>query len=253
MGMIQPSVKVTSVTKVIDGKTILSQVHLTVERNERVVICGPSGSGKTTLLRCLNGLSTFDDGAIKVLGMRMDLDDSTTVRNIRLKTGMLFQNFNLFPHLTVLQNCTLALVKVKKMSWKHAVERAMYELERVKVSDHAHKFPLMLSGGQQQRVAIARALCLEPELLLCDEPTSALDPEMVGEVLDVLMSLSQSGIGMICVTHEMAFARQFADRIVFLDAGRVVCDAPPAEFFAEGTNERIQRFLKTVHYHGSSG
>lgn len=250
MGLVKPSVKVINVTKVMDGKTILSRVSMTVERNERLVICGPSGSGKTTLLRCLNGLEVFDEGSINVLGIRMDPDDPTTIRNIRLKTGMLFQNFNLFPHMSVLQNCTLALVKVKKMSWKQAVERAMNALEQVKVQDHADKFPLMLSGGQQQRVAIARALCLEPELLFFDEPTSALDPEMVAEVLEVLMSLSQSGIGIVCVTHEMTFAKKFADKILFLDAGEVLCNAEPEVFFAKNADERVQRFLHTVQYNG---
>ena len=241
------SVKVKNLSKEIGGKRILDKINLVVDRDERVVICGPSGSGKTTLLRCLNGLEMFDSGMVTVIGMRLDGSEES-VRNVRLKTGMLFQSYNLFPHLTVLENCTLAMIKVKKYTISKAVEVAMHFLDKVHIGDQADKYPITLSGGQQQRAAIARVLCLEPELLLFDEPTSALDPEMIGEVLEVMNDLSRSGMTMICVTHEMRFARKFADRVVFIDEGKVVLDDTSEAFFANTSNDRVKQFFTKIEH-----
>ena len=217
-----------------------------MQRDERVVICGPSGSGKTSFIRCLNALEDFDTGTVRIFGAKLEKNPQSVVA-IRSKTGMLFQSFNLFLHLTILENCTLPLLKVRSMSQHKALEMARYYLDKVKILDQAHKYPIELSGGQQQRAAIARALCMEPELLLFDEPTSALDPEMVGEVLDVLNDLSQSGMTMIVVTHEMRFAKKFADRVVFFDEAEIVVDAESKEFFSIKDNQRVKSFLSMVN------
>lgn len=239
-----PPIRVKDLCKEIHGQAVLKSISFSVYRHEKVVICGPSGSGKTTLLRCLNGLSSFHAGSVVMQGIR--LTDAHSVQQIRMKTGMLFQGFHLFPHMTILQNCTLALTEVKRFTEKRAVELAHYYLEKVKISEHANKYPLMLSGGQQQRAAIARALCMEPEVLLFDEPTSALDPEMIGEVLSVMNDLTNLGITMICVTHEMHFARKFADRMLFIDEGNLLLDAPTETFFKQAKQPRVTAFLKKI-------
>ena len=245
MVRMRKAVDVRHVSKEINGVKVLDKVSLKVERDERVVICGPSGSGKTTLIRCLNGLSTFSTGSVTVLGVRLT-DDPLSIRHIREKTGMCFQNFNLFPHLTILENCTLAMHHVRKISGLKAIEMAQHYLGRVKIIDQADKYPVTLSGGQQQRAAIARALCMEPELMLFDEPTSALDPEMVSEVLAVLSDIAKSGMTMICVTHEMRFARKFADKIMMLDEGKVVINTDTQDFFKTTDNPRVKSFLRLL-------
>jgi len=223
----------------------LRDVNLTVRLGERIVICGPSGSGKSTLIRCINRLERFQQGAIVVDGVPVD-DNDRNVDLVRREVGMVFQAFNLFPHLTVLENCALAPRRVRGLSKATADSMAMSFLERVRVQDQADKYPMQLSGGQQQRVAIARALCMKPRLMLFDEPTSALDPEMVREVLDVMVDLATEGMTMICVTHEMGFARRVADRVVFMDEGRILEDAEPAAFFSHPTHERTKAFLSQV-------
>jgi general L-amino acid transport system ATP-binding protein len=226
----------------------LKEVSLTVRKGERMVICGPSGSGKSTLIRCINHLEQHQDGQILVEGVEL----TSAVKNIELirrEVGMVFQQFNLFPHLTVLQNLTLAPRRVRKMPKRQAEELAMQYLARVRIAEQAHKYPSRLSGGQQQRVAIARALCMEPQIMLFDEPTSALDPEMIKEVLDVMIELAESHMTMICVTHEMGFARTVADTVVFMDHGQIVETAPPATFFSNPTNERTKLFLGQVLKH----
>lgn len=245
MRRLRKAVDVKSLSKEIGGKKILERVSFKVDRDERVVICGPSGSGKTTLLRCLNGLESYNTGSVTVLGVRIS-SDPKSILDIRSKTGMLFQSFNLFPHLTILENCTLALQTVRRLSDEKAIEAARHYLDRVKVVDQEHKYPIALSGGQQQRVAIARALCMEPELLLFDEPTSALDPEMVSEVLDVLRDLANSGMTMICVTHEMKFAKKFADKVILMDEGKVVIESETEAFFHNTENPRVKAFLKNM-------
>lgn len=226
----------------------LKQVSLTVRKGERMVICGPSGSGKSTLIRCINHLEQHQEGHILVEGVEL----TSAVKNIELirrEVGMVFQQFNLFPHLTVLQNLTLAPRRVRKMPRKQAEELAMQYLSRVRIAEQAHKYPSRLSGGQQQRVAIARALCMEPQIMLFDEPTSALDPEMIKEVLDVMIELAESHMTMVCVTHEMGFARTVADTVVFMDHGQIVEVAPPATFFSNPTSERTRLFLGQVLKH----
>jgi ABC-type polar amino acid transport system ATPase subunit len=223
----------------------LKSVALTVRLGERIVICGPSGSGKSTLIRCINRLERFQEGSVVVDGVPVD-DDPRHVDIVRREVGMVFQAFNLFPHLTVLENCALAPRRVRGLSRAAADALAMSLLERVRVHDQADKYPMHLSGGQQQRVAIARALCMKPRLMLFDEPTSALDPEMVREVLDVMVDLAAEGMTMICVTHEMGFARRMADRVVFMNEGRILEDADPATFFAHPTHERTRAFLSQV-------
>jgi len=226
----------------------LKEVSLTVRKGERVVICGPSGSGKSTAIRCINRLEQHQEGQILVEGIEL----TSALKNIELirrEVGMVFQQFNLFPHLTVLQNLTLAPRRVRKLPRKQAEELAMQYLARVHIADQAHKYPSRLSGGQQQRVAIARALCMEPHVMLFDEPTSALDPEMIKEVLDVMIELADEHMTMICVTHEMGFARQVADTVVFMDHGQVVEVAPPRTFFSDPKNERTRQFLKQVLMH----
>ena len=223
----------------------LRDIDLTVRRGERIVICGPSGSGKSTLIRCINRLEQHQSGTVNVDGVELD-DSIKNIEAIRNEVGMVFQHFNLFPHLTVLENCTLAPVWVKKLSRAEADATAVKLLTRVKIADQAHKYPGQLSGGQQQRVAIARALCMSPRIMLFDEPTSALDPEMVKEVLDTMVTLARDGMTMLCVTHEMGFARAVADRVIFMDNGEIVEQAPPREFFASPKSERTRQFLDQV-------
>ncbi len=227
---------------------VLRDIDLQVARGERIVICGPSGSGKSTLIRCINRLEEHQEGRLVVDGVELS-DDVKAVEQVRRQVGMVFQQFNLFPHLTVLENLTLSPMWVGKMAKKEAEERAMHQLQRVQIAEQANKYPLQLSGGQQQRVAIARALCLTPKIMLFDEPTSALDPEMINEVLDVMIELANQGITMICVTHEMGFARQVADRVIFMDQGQIVEQNSAAEFFANPRNERTRDFLSKILAH----
>ena len=223
----------------------LKDLDFSVEQGERVVICGPSGSGKSTLIRCINGLETCDAGTIVVNGIELT-QRAESVAKIRSVVGMVFQQFNLFPHLSALENCTLALTEELGLTQAQATEKAMHYLSRVRIADQAAKRPAQLSGGQQQRVAIARALCLEPELMLFDEPTSALDPEMISEVLETMVSLAEDGMSMICVTHELSFAREGAHRIIFMDEGALVEDRDPAGFFERPDNPRTKKFLSKI-------
>jgi general L-amino acid transport system ATP-binding protein len=227
---------------------VLRDVNLDVARGERIVICGPSGSGKSTLIRCVNRLEEHQEGNIIVDGVELT-DDIKAIDQVRREVGMVFQQFNLFPHLTVLENLTLSPMWVGKMPKKEAEERAMQQLERVRIAEQAKKYPLQLSGGQQQRVAIARALCLTPKIMLFDEPTSALDPEMIKEVLDVMIELANQGITMLCVTHEMGFAKAVADRVIFMDQGQIVEQNTPTEFFNNPQNERSKDFLSKILGH----
>jgi general L-amino acid transport system ATP-binding protein len=224
---------------------VLRDINLRVKRGERIVICGPSGSGKSTMIRCINRLEEHQQGQIYVDGVELT-SDLKKVDEVRREVGMVFQHFNLFPHLTVLENCTLAPIWVRKMSKKDADEVAMHYLKRVKIPEQAAKYPGQLSGGQQQRVAIARALCMNPKIMLFDEPTSALDPEMVKEVLDTMVGLAEDGMTMLCVTHEMGFARQVANRIVFMDVGQIIEMNSPQEFFAHPQHERTKLFLSQI-------
>jgi general L-amino acid transport system ATP-binding protein len=231
---------------------VLRDIELTVARGERVVVCGPSGSGKSTLIRCISALEPYQNGALAVDGIALPREgraDADAVRRVRRRVGMVFQQFNLFPHLSVLDNLTLAPTEVGGLSRREAQAQAMSQLERVHIAEQAHKFPLQLSGGQQQRVAIARALCLQPQILLFDEPTSALDPEMISEVLDVMVELAGQGITMVCVTHEMGFARQVADRVVFMDQGQIVEQGTPAAFFDHAQHPRSRAFLARILGH----
>ena len=237
-----------SVNKWFDSFHALNDINFATKKGEKVVICGPSGSGKSTLIRCLNGLELHTSGTIDVLGIRL-LKDGQSLRKIRENIGMVFQQFNLFPHLTVIENCTLAPITTLGLSPAEATERAMKYLDRVKIADQAHKLPKHLSGGQQQRVAIARSLCLEPKIMLFDEPTSALDPETINEVLDTMISLAEDGMSMICVTHELAFARKIADRIIFMDQGQIIDDQPPEEFFLNPGSERANEFISQILTH----
>jgi general L-amino acid transport system ATP-binding protein len=224
---------------------VLRDVSLSVARGERIVICGPSGSGKSTMLRCINRLERHQQGSILVAGVELT-DDQRRIDAVRRDVGMVFQQFNLFPHLTVLENCALAPIWVRRMPKREAEALAMHYLDRVRIPDQAGKYPGQLSGGQQQRVAIARSLCMSPRIMLFDEPTSALDPEMVKEVLDTMVSLAEEGMTMLCVTHEMGFARQVADRVVFMDAGRIVEAGEPRAFFDAPQHERTRLFLGQV-------
>ncbi|HLI10156.1 MAG TPA: amino acid ABC transporter ATP-binding protein [Alphaproteobacteria bacterium] len=226
----------------------LKGVDLQVHKGERIVICGPSGSGKSTLIRCINRLEEHQGGEIIVDGTKLDRD-LRHIEQVRREVGMVFQQFNLFPHLTVLQNCTLAPIQVRGMAKAEAEKLAMHYLERVRIPDQAGKYPGKLSGGQQQRVAIARALCMSPKIMLFDEPTSALDPEMIKEVLDVMIGLAEEGMTMLCVTHEMGFARTVADRMIFMDHGEIVEEAPPEAFFAQPKSERTKLFLSQILKH----
>ena len=224
---------------------VLRDVNLTVYKGERIVICGPSGSGKSTLIRCINRLEEHQKGQIVVDGIELT-NDLKKIDEIRREVGMVFQHFNLFPHLTVLENCTLAPIWVRKMPKKEAEAVAMKYLERVKIPEQAGKYPGQLSGGQQQRVAIARALCMNPKIMLFDEPTSALDPEMVKEVLDTMVGLAEEGMTMLCVTHEMGFARQVANRVIFMDQGQIVEQNAPDEFFSNPKSDRTKLFLSQI-------
>ena len=224
---------------------VLKDINLNVTQGERIVLCGPSGSGKSTTIRCLNRLEEHQRGRIVVDGVELT-NDLKQIEAIRREVGMVFQHFNLFPHLTILQNCTLAPIWVRKMPKRQAEEIAMHYLERVRIPEQAHKFPGQLSGGQQQRVAIARALCMKPKIMLFDEPTSALDPEMVKEVLDTMIGLAEDGMTMLCVTHEMGFARTVANRVIFMDKGEIVEQASPNDFFDNPQNDRTQLFLSQI-------
>jgi len=226
----------------------LRDIDLTVAKGERLVVCGPSGSGKSTLIRCINGLERHDSGNVTVDGVSLT-QSAETLLKVRRDVGMVFQQFNLFPHLSVMENCILAPKRARGLSDAAARERAFEYLDRVHIRDQADKYPINLSGGQQQRAAIARALCMNPKVMLFDEPTSALDPEMIGEVLEVMIDLAQSGMTMVCVTHEMAFARRAADRIVFMDQGRIVETATPDQFFKAPKTERAKTFLSQLLHH----
>ncbi|NNM75251.1 amino acid ABC transporter ATP-binding protein [Enterovirga aerilata] len=241
----EPIVQLIGVNKWYGEFHVLRDINLSVNKGERIVICGPSGSGKSTMIRCINRLEEHQKGRIIVDGTELT-NDLKKIDEIRREVGMVFQHFNLFPHLTILENCTLAPIWVKKMPKKDAEEIAMKYLTRVKIPEQAHKYPGQLSGGQQQRVAIARSLCMSPKIMLFDEPTSALDPEMVKEVLDTMVSLAEEGMTMLCVTHEMGFARQVANRVIFMDAGQIVEANEPNEFFRNPQHERTKLFLSQI-------
>jgi len=243
-----PIIRLDGVSKWFGEFAVLKNINLTVRPGERIVIAGPSGSGKSTLVRCINRLEEHDEGKIVVNGTELTRD----VRNIdtvRREVGMVFQQFNLFPHLSILHNCTLAPIWVRKMPKKQAEEIAMEHLTQMRIADQAKKHPAQLSGGQQQRAAIARALCMNPKIMLFDEPTSALDPEMIGEVLEVMVDLAKAGMTMICVTHEMGFAREVADRVCFMDAGEILEEADPETFFTAPKHERCKLFLSQILDH----
>jgi general L-amino acid transport system ATP-binding protein len=244
----QPIIELQRVDKWFGPFHVLKGIDLEVKKGERVVVCGPSGSGKSTMIRCINRLEEHQRGRIIVAGIELT-SDLKNIEAIRREVGMVFQQFNLFPHLTVLENLVLAPVWVRKLPRKEAEETARMYLERVRIPEQADKYPGQLSGGQQQRVAIARSLCMKPEIMLFDEPTSALDPEMIKEVLDVMIELAESGMTMLCVTHEMGFARTVADTVVFMDKGEIVERAPPAEFFANPKSERTRTFLSQILSH----
>jgi general L-amino acid transport system ATP-binding protein len=239
------AIEITELNKWYGDFHVLRDINLKVLGGERIVICGPSGSGKSTMIRCINRLEEHQVGRILVDGVELTAD-LKKIDEVRREVGMVFQHFNLFPHLTVLDNCTLALIWVRKMPKKQAEEIALHYLERVKIPEQANKYPGQLSGGQQQRVAIARALCMNPKIMLFDEPTSALDPEMVKEVLDTMVALAHDGVTMLVVTHEMGFARQVANRVVFMDEGQIVEANAPEEFFAHPMHERTKLFLSQI-------
>jgi general L-amino acid transport system ATP-binding protein len=241
----EPVIQMQGVHKWFGQFHVLKDINLSVRQGERIVLCGPSGSGKSTTIRCLNRLEEHQQGRIVMNGVELT-SDLKQIEAIRSEVGMVFQHFNLFPHLTVLQNCTLAPMWVRKLPRRQAEEIAMHYLERVRIPEQANKFPGQLSGGQQQRVAIARALCMKPKIMLFDEPTSALDPEMVKEVLDTMVSLAESGMTMLCVTHEMGFARTVADRVIFMDKGEIVEQAEPEVFFTNPVNDRTKLFLSQI-------
>ncbi len=244
----EPVIQIKKLSKFFGDFQVLTDVSLDVAQGEKVVICGPSGSGKSTLIRCINHLEQHQRGSIVVDGVELD-GSKQSLKSIRSKVGMVFQQFNLFPHLTVLDNLTLGPVRSGKKTKAEAADLAMRYLERVKIPEQAEKFPRQLSGGQQQRVAIARSLCMEPQIMLFDEPTSALDPEMINEVLDVIVGLAASGMTMICVTHEMGFARKVADKMVFMDEGEIVEQARPEKFFSAPDSDRCQEFLQKILHH----
>ncbi|MFM1988783.1 MAG: hypothetical protein RJA99_1740 [Pseudomonadota bacterium] len=241
----RPAIEIKGLNKWYGDFHVLKNVDLTVARGEKIVICGPSGSGKSTLIRTINRLEQHQQGSIVVNGIELT-DDIKNIDTIRSDVGMVFQHFNLFPHLTVLDNCTLAPIWVRKQAKAQAEATAMKFLERVKIAEQAPKYPGQLSGGQQQRVAIARALCMTPSIMLFDEPTSALDPEMVKEVLDTMIDLAKEGMTMLCVTHEMGFARAVADRVIFMDRGEIVEQNTPEAFFSNPQNERSRQFLSQI-------
>lgn len=244
----QMAIEMTGVNKWFGAFQVLKQIDLSVKRGERIVICGPSGSGKSTLIRCINRLEEHQQGRIIVNGIELN-NDLKRIDEVRAEVGMVFQSFNLFPHLTILENCTLAPIWVRKLPKAQAHDMAMNYLERVQIADQAHKFPGQLSGGQQQRVAIARALCMSPKIMLFDEPTSSLDPEMIKEVLDVMITLARDGMTMLCVTHEMGFARTVADRVIFMDAGQIVEENTPEAFFNTPQHPRTREFLSQILSH----
>ena len=246
--MSEPAIHIAHMHKYYGAFHALKDINLDIAKGEKVVICGPSGSGKSTLIRCINRLEEHQKGDIAVMGTPLD-DNVDNIDEIRREAGMVFQNFNLFPHMTVLENCTLAPVLARKIDRAEAEKTAMQYLERVKIPEQAHKYPGELSGGQQQRVAIARALCMAPEIMLFDEPTSALDPEMISEVLDVMVGLAEDGMTMLCVTHEMGFARRVADRVIFMADGQVIEQAPPDQFFDNPQNDRTKTFLSQIVGH----
>ncbi|MDH5798924.1 MAG: amino acid ABC transporter ATP-binding protein [Paracoccaceae bacterium] len=242
------AIQITKMNKWFGSFHVLRDIDLTVNRGERIVICGPSGSGKSTLIRCINALEEHQAGQIVVDGTELS-SDLKNIDKIRSEVGMVFQHFNLFPHLTILENCTLAPIWVRKTPKKEAEEIAMRYLEKVKIPEQALKYPGQLSGGQQQRVAIARSLCMQPRIMLFDEPTSALDPEMIKEVLDTMIELAEEGMTMLCVTHEMGFARQVANRVIFMDAGQIVEQNEPEEFFGNPQSDRTKLFLSQILGH----
>ena len=242
------AVQISNMDKYYGSFHALKNINLEIKKGEKIVVCGPSGSGKSTLIRCLNKLEDYHGGSINVLGTELD-DNLDNIDEIRRETGMVFQHFNLFPHMTILENCTLAPMLVRKQSQAEAEKIAMEYLTKVKIPEQADKYPGQLSGGQQQRVAIARALCMKPEIMLFDEPTSALDPEMISEVLDTMVELAKEGMTMICVTHEMGFARQVADRVVFMADGEIVEEADPQKFFDAPKQERTKTFLSQILGH----
>ncbi len=240
-----PAILMDRVNKWYGAMHVLRDVSLSVAHGERVVVCGPSGSGKSTMIRCINRLETHQEGSIVVDGIELS-DDVKALGAIRREVGMVFQSFNLFPHLTILENCTLAPIWVRRMPKAQAEELAMQYLTRVRIPEQAKKYPGQLSGGQQQRVAIARALCMKPKIMLFDEPTSALDPEMIKEVLETMVTLAEDGMTMICVTHEMGFARQVADRVVFMDRGEIVEAGTPTQIFESPQTDRLKLFLSQI-------
>jgi len=241
----QNAIEIMDLNKWYGTFHVLRHIDLNIKRGEKIVICGPSGSGKSTLIRCINRLETFQQGRIIIDGVEL-LNDMKIIELVRRHVGMVFQHFNLFPHLTILENCTLAPIWVRKLPKHEADELALHFLQRVRIADQAHKYPAQLSGGQQQRVAIARALCMQPKIMLFDEPTSALDPEMVKEVLDTMISLADDGMTMLCVTHEMGFARQVADRVIFMDQGSIIEMNEPHQFFTNPQHERTKLFLSQI-------
>jgi len=241
-------IRFTQVQKWYDTFQVLHDIHLDVVRGERIVLCGPSGSGKSTLIRCINGLESIQSGQITVAGIDISANRHNAEK-VRRHVGMVFQSFNLFPHLTVLENCTLSPMRSQKLPRAQACEIAMHYLNRVRIPEQAHKYPSQLSGGQQQRVAIARALCMKPDIMLFDEPTSALDPEMVKEVLDTMITLADDGITMLCVTHEMGFARSVANRVIFMAEGHILEQAPPDVFFDTPTHPKARSFLGQILNH----
>ena len=243
--MSDPIIKIENMNKWFGDFQVLKNIDLSVEKNKKIVVCGPSGSGKSTLIRCINRLEEHQEGTITVDGTELS-ENTKNIEAIRAEVGMVFQQFNLFPHLSILDNCTLAPIWVKKMPKAQAEELALEHLNRVQISDQAQKFPGQLSGGQQQRAAIARALCMEPKIMLFDEPTSALDPEMIKEVLDAMVNLAKAGMTMIVVTHEMGFAKEVADEVIFMDEGMIVEKAETKEFFANPKNDRTKLFLSQI-------
>jgi len=238
-------ISISALNKWYGDLHVLKDIDLDVEKGERIVIAGPSGSGKSTLIRCVNALEKYHSGAIIVNGIKLT-NDSKKIEKVRRGVGMVFQSFNLFPHLTIIENCTLGPIQGLNMPKDKAIEKAMHFLEKVNIPEQVDKYPGQLSGGQQQRVAIARSLCMSPDVMLFDEPTSALDPEMVKEILDIMVDLAKEGMTMICVTHEMGFAKEVADRVVFMDQGQIVEQNNPVDFFSNPQNERTILFLKQI-------
>ncbi len=243
--MSEAIIKIENMNKWFGDFQVLKDINLSVEKNKKIVVCGPSGSGKSTLIRCINRLEEHQKGTIIVDGTELT-ENTKNIEAIRAEVGMVFQQFNLFPHLSILDNCTLAPIWVKRMPKKKAEDFAMKQLEQVQIADQAQKFPGQLSGGQQQRCAIARALCMEPKIMLFDEPTSALDPEMIKEVLDAMVNLAKAGMTMIVVTHEMGFAKEVADEVIFMDEGMIIEKAFTKEFFANPKNDRTKLFLSQI-------